>query len=107
MNAGDLRTRVRLQVRANVADGRGGNTVTWSDLGTYWVNITLVGGAEPFAGEKQNPTVSHTVTMRYRRAVVPAQRILVAPERVLDIKSVLDMDEKHEWLTLGCEEYHA
>lgn len=103
MNAGELRTRARLQRRVDTADGAGGSTTEWQDLSVCWASIECDSGREFFQQKALLPLLSHLVTIRYRRGVDATQRVVVGP-RVLTVLSAADKDNRREWLTLACQE---
>ena len=104
MQAGKLRSRVTIQATSGAEDDRGGTAAGWTALVTVWANVAPMSGNEAFAAFKQNPEVTSVVTIRYRTGVTPANRIVVG-SRVLDITSVIDVEERRHWLQLGCKEY--
>lgn len=111
LNAGDLRTRGVLQQRSNASDSQGGQIVTWIDVATLWAQVVATQGMEGFTADQQRPLVMYDVTIRYRPGVTgsaygadPSMRFVTGP-RVFDIRSVIDTDERHEELVLGCELY--
>jgi SPP1 family predicted phage head-tail adaptor len=111
LNAGDLNTRGILQQRANTSDGQGGQLVAWTDVATLWAKVRAVQGTEGLAADQQRPMVTYNITIRFRPGLTPSQygadasmRFVVGP-RTFDIRSVIDTDETHEELVLGCELY--
>jgi len=102
---GALRHRVSIQSVALTADSRGGGTQTWTTItsGTRWASITPTAGSEAFARGKLEPFVSHVVIIRYLSTVTPAMRVLFGT-RAFRIHSVINADERKEYLTLHCEE---
>lgn len=111
LNAGDLRTRGVLQQRANIADAQGGNVVTWTPVASVWSEVVAVTGSEGVTADQQRPLVLYNITIRYRPGVTPseygadaAMRFVVGT-RIFDIRTVIDIEERHEALLLGCELY--
>ena len=111
LNAGDLRSRGILQQRANTSDGQGGQIVTWANVATLWAEIVAITGTEGYAADQQRPLVTYDITIRFRTGIVgsaygadAAMRFVVGA-RTFDIRSVIDTDERHEALVLGCELY--
>ena len=111
MNAGDLRSRGILQQRVNTPDGQGGNGVSWTNVATLWAQVVAVVGAEGVTADQQRPLVTYNITIRFRRGVIPseygvdASMRFVIGARIFDIRSVIDEEERHEALILGCELY--
>lgn len=111
LDAGDLKTRGVLQQRTNAPDGQGGNVVTWARVATLWAGIVAKVGTETVTADQQFPMTTYDITIRYRAGVVgsaygadASMRFVVGP-RTFDIRSVIDPDEAHEVLILGCELY--
>ncbi|MGI6711877.1 MAG: phage head closure protein [Bacillota bacterium] len=104
MKAGKLRHRVTLQEFVEVVDEYGTPIGSgWQDVATVWAAV------EPFKGEEyiqlQNTQAELTakVTIRYLPGIKPAMRVLYG-DRVFDIKSVIDPEERHRELQLMCVE---
>jgi SPP1 family predicted phage head-tail adaptor len=111
LGAGDLKTRGILQRRSNTSDAQGGQTVAWVNVATIWAEIKAKTGTETVTADRQFPMVTYDITIRFLAGVVgsaygadASMRFYVAP-RIFDIRSVVDVDEAHEALLLGCELY--
>ena len=76
---------------------------SWADTATVWARIEPLSGRERLAAQRIEDTVTHRVTIRYRSGVSARQRIAFGV-RVFNIRAVLDVDERNEWLELLCEE---
>lgn len=111
LNAGELTSRGKLQQRSNTSDSQGGQIVAWADVATLWAKIRAVQGTEGFSADQQRPLVTYNITIRYRPGVTPSQygadasMRFVVEGRTFDIRTVIDTDEQHEELVLGCELY--
>lgn len=111
LNAGDLRTRGVLQQRQSAADGQGGNVVTWVPVATVWAEVVAITGSEGVTADQQRPLVLYNITIRYRPGITPseygadASMRFVVGARTFDIRTVIDIEERHEGLLLGCELY--
>lgn len=57
--------RATIQARVEVADDFGGQTITWTALGTYWAFIKPVSGREFVAADKLDSRVTHKVLIRH------------------------------------------
>jgi SPP1 family predicted phage head-tail adaptor len=104
IRAGELRSRLTLQSKAETGDGQGGSTKAWADAGTVWGKKvpTDASGDTLEAGQ----TVSrrrYTLTIRRRAGVSSAMR-LIDGAQVLEILSVGDSDDFLDGLTLECRE---
>lgn len=102
---GDLRERVALQQEASVvADGGGGYDFTWQTVATVWARVRPLSGRELAARGGMESPVNYEVTLRRRTdaALTTGWRLLWGTIP-LNIRSVRNMDERGEFLTLDCE----
>ena len=103
LKAGRLRHRVTLQSAADTADGGGGFTTVWSDVATVWASIEPLKGRERLFAQQLESPVSHRVTLRHRSGVTTAMRVKFG-SRILNIRSVINAEERDRALELLCEE---
>ena len=83
-------------------DGAGGADVTWNDANRLASVMAPSGGERP-AGERMEARRVVQVLIRYRSDVTAAGR-LVWQGRVLDIRTLCDIDGKRHMLLIDCEE---
>lgn len=107
MQAGDLRTPIRIQYKKEVGTGSF-KTVTWPDLGSdtdveapkyipaQWVNVH---GLEAWAADSVQAKLGATVTIRYRSDVTPVCRVLLG-STVYQIISLDNIRQRNEWLEI-------
>lgn len=100
---GAMRKRLVLQSRSESVDGGGGVAVSWSDIASVWAQVTPVSGAETVQAMHLTGTRRHRVRLRYRDDV-DSERRFVFKGRVLNIRSVRDIDERGRWLDCVCDE---
>ncbi|MFZ5834021.1 MAG: phage head closure protein [Pseudomonadota bacterium] len=100
---GGLRQRVTLQRRSDVADTGGGSTLIWSDVAQLWAKVTPLQGGENVQAMRLQPVQEYRVELRHRADVTPAERFLFGA-RVLNIRSVINVNERGAWLECRCEE---
>lgn len=108
MRAGDLRHRVTFQVRSAIQDSFGGQSESWSDVATVWADVLPLSGRELMSAQAVNVELSHKVTIRYQAQfagpkAVAAMRIAYG-DRIFNIHSALDVDERHKEIDLTCAE---
>ena len=103
VTVGDLRHRVTIQATTAVQDSSGSYPESWSDVATVWARMRPISGREFFAAEQAQSEVTHEVTIRFRRGISPANRLLF-DGRVFDIGAVINADERNEWMILYCTE---
>lgn len=101
--AGRLNKRVILQTVSNGSDGGGGVTETWNDTTTLWAHIDELSGGERYEANQIASGLTHKVTIRYRTATTPQQRLKYGT-RILKIESVINPDQRNEMLELMCAE---
>lgn len=98
-----MRERATLQAPVRTPDGAGGADVSWSDVATVWASVMVLSGRERPAGERMEARRRLQVLIRYRSDVTPDMR-LMWQGRVLDIRTLCDIDGKRHMLLIDCEE---
>ena len=100
MRIAQLRNRVALQTGTDSKDGSGVPEQSWATTTTRWAEVRPLRGVEAFQAAQLNADVDHMVTMRYDATVgaaTPKNRLLWG-SRAFDILSVVNVDERDEWL---------
>lgn len=103
MPVGQMRERVIIQQESNVSDGMGGVTLGWSAVATVWARVAPLRGMEAQQARQVQDVQSYKVTMRYRSDVTPKMR-LVWGSKTLNIRAVINPDEKSRYSELLCDE---
>jgi SPP1 family predicted phage head-tail adaptor len=103
MRAGRLKHRVAIQTQSTTLDNYGEFTGSWATDNTVWASVEPVNGSELDIGEGMAGVISHRVMMRYISGVTPKTRLLFG-SRVLNIESVINHEERNEYLKLMCKE---
>lgn len=101
MRAGRLRHRVDLQEPVTVVDDYGGETDTWSTIGTFWAAVEPIRGKERFASGQRIHERDVRVVMRYVGEITEAMRISF-DGLVYDIKAVVLKDSIKREYELLC-----
>ena len=103
---GSLRHRVQLEVPSRDQAEAGGAVVTWEPVATLWAEIIPLSGTEVFRADGISATAAFEVRTRFRPDIpdINAEMRFVFGERVLDIKSVRDIEGRRRWLSCVCEE---
>ena len=101
--AGKLRHRVAIQSLSESLDSYGEPDEGWTTAETVWASIEPVSGNELDVGDGQTGIVTHRVFMRYTANATPKKRLLFG-SRVFGIESVLNHEERNEYLQLRCRE---
>ena len=106
MNSGELRNKIVIKVQPTDQDGYGEkieDTALWNNFITCWASILPISGREFFIAQQVNATVTTRIKIRYTSAITPGMRVVFG-EKVYDIKTVLDIEERHKEIHLMCEE---
>lgn len=75
----------------------------WVDWMQVWASIEPIGGREYWAKHQTQSVVTHRLRMHYIPGVVPTMRIVYG-DRIFEIESVIDWEERNEYLQLMCKE---
>jgi SPP1 family predicted phage head-tail adaptor len=100
---GELRHRIFFQQPVTGDDGYGGKPVTWVNCGEAWARIEPLTGREFFYAHQIQAEVTHRVTIRFRQDIKEDMRISTCG-RVLEIESIVDLNEAHQFLEFFCRE---
>lgn len=68
LDPGRLRERITIRRGADVPDGRGGYTRSWTDLAKVWAEVINVSGREAVIGQTLTGVSSFRVTIRMQPA---------------------------------------
>ena len=101
--AGTLRQRVAVQAKTEERDASGGIVETWTTQHTRWARVEPLRGKELFEAQAVDARLTTKVTMRAYAGLSATQR-LVYGTRVLNIVSVMDLDERHITTVALCTE---
>lgn len=102
MRAGQLRTRVEIQQPVRIGSGTGGRT-EWVTFAPAWAAVKPIRSTDRTDDGHFQTVRLARVTIRYREGVKSKMRVVIG-SRVLEIVSVIDVDERHRQLDLLCEE---
>jgi len=105
-SAGALRHYVKLQHATYVQDSSGATTETWTDIANIWAQIKPLSGRQMDIAKQAQSEVTHEIIVRYRENVTPDKRIKYG-SRIFYIESVMNIEERNNWLILRCKEYIA
>lgn len=105
-SARDLRHQIELLVQSKASDGGGGTTITYVSMSPP---VILPAGVRPLsAGERGYAdqtisTESVELIIRYRTGLNQTMRVRYG-SRVFEIEGIRDLNERHQWMVLTCEE---
>ncbi|NTV60627.1 MAG: phage head closure protein [Chlorobiaceae bacterium] len=104
LHSGLLRHSVTFREKVLSKDAAGGiNGSQAITVATVRAKVIPVGSRESYKYGKLNATVSHVIYCRFRDDV-KADMTVVYGGRELQIRGVLDLEEKHRWLEITCED---
>lgn len=106
LTSGMLRNRLQIERATQVPNGSGGYTNTWESItGTSMIRayIKPLSGNERYQAARIESDVTHKVYMRYRTDFGAADRINYNG-RIMQIKAVLNIEERNKWLELNVVE---
>lgn len=105
IDPGLYRTKLTLQQASSTTDSIGQPIATWSDVATVWARVEPLSGKEQYWAMQVHASVSHKVTCRYNAAIVPTGRLVIyGTNRILNITSVADFDERRVEMTIMATE---
>jgi SPP1 family predicted phage head-tail adaptor len=103
---GRLHQRLAIEAPAPQADGYGGQGDPWTSpitLARVWGRVEPLRGRERLHGLQLEVQVTHRVTIRHRDDVTARHRLRLGA-RVFNVRAVIDVEERHRFLELLCEE---
>jgi len=108
MSSGKLHHRIKIQKRNRTLDMYGQRQDSWEDYLSVRANVRPVSGMEKIASMSVAASLTHTILVRYRNEFrfplkVASMRVLF-DERVFDIDSVRNLEERNRWAVLNCVE---
>ena len=106
ITAGQLRHTVVIQAEGPTTDAGGGQTDPWASpatVATVRAKIEPLTGFERLRALQLEASVSHKITIRYRGGLTAKHRLKFGA-RVMNIRSVIDIEERHKWLEILAEQ---
>jgi len=102
MRAGELRHRIEIQRKGVTRDGFGAEVITWLPFTNAWARVETLSGGESIELSRAGAALTHRITMRYQRNVLPEMQV-AWDERTLEIHAVVPDERKRE-MALECSE---
>ena len=81
----------------------GERIATWTEYARRWGRIRALSGKEQLQAKQVNASTTHEITVLYCEGLTPAMRYRYG-ERVFNISSVNDVEDRHHEMILMCEE---
>jgi SPP1 family predicted phage head-tail adaptor len=103
MPAGRYKQRITIQDPARLKNSTGEVESVWTEHSSRWAEVRELSGSERYIDPVVMETASHQVKMRYEPGITQDMRILY-DGKTLDIRSIIDPDERKRELVLICRE---
>lgn len=103
MQAGKLKHSVTVQRDTGTVNSSGQVVENWTTYITRRAEIVPLTGRELFAAQQVDGEVTHKVIMRYDSGVTSKMRLLFG-SRVLNIESIININEANRDMELICKE---
>ncbi|MBO8158832.1 phage head closure protein [Thermosyntropha sp.] len=104
MRIGDLRHRITIQEFVEQVDEYGTPIgAGWQDVCTVWAAVEPIQGREYILLQNTQSEVTIRIRIRFQPGIKPAMRVKYG-NRIFDIQSVIDPEERHIELQLMCKE---
>ncbi len=103
---GDLNKRLVIEDLVATPDGVGGAETSWAEFATVWAKVRTRHGSEKIFADAPTSTVQQVVTIRHLAGLRPRMRF-VDGTRILQILSIVNVDEEGRWLSCLCREKPA
>lgn len=103
MKIGRLRHRIAIEESIAGRDSFGAEISEWRQFIKVWADVSPVSGREFIAFKQINAEISTKVTIRYIAGVTTEMRVLF-DNRIFEITSIINPEEKNVSLLLMCKE---
>ena len=103
LTSGQMRNKITIQRKIETPDGGGGSVVVWSDVVTLWCKIKPVSGSERLQSMRLESDITQRIYTRYRDDFTAADRINYNG-RLMQIKAIINIEEKDQWLEVYATE---
>lgn len=102
-NIGELRQRIDLQEKSNAPASAGTLTDNYTTVASVWARVNPIFGGRILEGVQDIEKVTHNVCIRYRDDQA-AWHFILFDGRRFKVRSVMNPDERKEWLEILAEE---
>ena len=103
MKIGRLRHRIVIEESIAGRDSFGAEVCEWIQFAKVWADVSPVSGRELASFKQINAEITAKITIRYLAGVTTEMRILFR-DRIFEIDSVINPEEKNIYLLLVCKE---
>lgn len=98
---GSFKQRITIQEQTETFNDTGGATATWTSFATVWAKIESKHGSEQLLSQRIDAVDIYQITIRHLPGVLERMRVSYG-SRFLQIKSVINIDELSEFMSLNC-----
>ena len=98
-----MRYRVKVERSTNTRDAGGGIAQAFSPTTIIYANIKPTGANSSYRQGMVQEKVTHEVTLRYM-SNIDTNSIIVFGNRKLNVRGIINVDERDRFLKLLCEE---
>ncbi len=100
---GNLRHRITLQKPVIIKDSIGQEVEEWREVATVWASVEPLSGKEYFNAQQVNSEISNKIIIRYINDL-SSQWVVQFGDRIFNILSVINFEERNIYLQLLCSE---
>ncbi len=93
-----------VQATSDVQDAGGGQAREWVNKFRIWAEVRPSGASERLQQDQRQHVVSHRVETRYDSRITERNRLVLDDTRILEIDSLIDVNERHRFMQLECLE---
>lgn len=101
--AGKLRNSITIERETDTPNDSGGQNIVWSTHKKVKAFIKTKSGTERVRGMQLESPLTHSIFIRYTDGVLPTMRVNFKG-RYMQIRAVINIEERNRWLELACEE---
>lgn len=101
--AGMLRNSIIIEREVSLPNDSGGQDIVWVTHKNVKAFIKPKSGTERVRGMKLESPLTHSIMIRYTADVLPTDRVNFKG-RYMQIRAVINIEERNRWLELACEE---
>lgn len=104
--SGNLNRRISIMQHIDIPDAGSGDDRSWKLFATCWASMKPQPGHEIFHTEQVEEQLAYVIRIRYRKGIDPSMRVYYK-NRIMEIRSVMDVMEEHKEIQLLCQELQA
>lgn len=101
--AGKLRNAIIIEREISTRNDSGGENIVWITHKSLKAYIKVKSGTERVRGMKLESPLSHSFFIRYSADILPTDRVNYQG-RYMQIRAVINIEERNRWIELACEE---